>query len=1033
MLQPAAANVVVGGDTTRDITLPFASLSGKTTDRNGVAVPGVEFQQNEYWFDCAATPCVSYNVDHFNGAVISGDSGSYQMRLFPHTYDLTVVPPAGSGFGQTLVGGLQVAHDLLQNIILDLQDVTAPAIISGPSIKAIADTSAVVAWQTSEPANGAVAYGTSSPPATAVAEAAGYRTLHSRVLSGLAPDTTYFVSVSAADETGNGPIVSGVVSFHTRLTPDIAAPVIVDGPIVSGITHEEAVVEWTTDEPATGTVSFGLAGELDSTVTDEDAATSHRVVLSGLTPDALYQVQVAATDAFGNGPALSPVIGFHTMAAPDTAPPVIVEGPLAIDITATTATIIWSTDEPATSGVSWNDGTAYDLVSDPALTTAHLVTLTNLQPGTQYFSTVSTTDGAGNGPTLSSELTFTTGASGDTDPPVFTKGPWVHVVNHQKAQVKWETDEPCDSVVEFGRAADALTESESNVGLVLHHTVDLNHLEEDTLFFYRVRSTDKSGNGAVSAVLSFRTTEHSAEVDNDPVCTLGPEIVYAADSVAAVHWETDVPTDTVVEYSSPGQPVVRLSDAEKSLTHQVTLTNLAAGEHYTVAVSGTDARGRQLAQVAPHVAQLDGRGMMAAPAAAGSAPATGFTAAADPDATSPSITVFPSVVWRSDTMALIRWRTNEIADSVVRFGPGGQPLVAVAGSINDVAVHEVMLTNLDPGATYDYRVESTDPSGNGPRRSALAHFATLAAPMSIAIGADKPSPQYLAAVGTVTFTARISGGSGKFVYQFWLRSKKSGAYALKQDYGSAAGWSWTPDPLDPDAVDAYEVQVRARRESSTGPYELIASRAYALVAQPPVAALTLGADKYSPQGAGTQITFTAKARGDGGPFEYRFWLARDASAFAPVTAGFVPENTLVWTPAQPGIYKIRVYVRSVNSVAPYEKSAARQFIIVADPPVSTIRLTASPKSPTAAGSPVTFTALATPGAPGAEVEYRFWLAAGQGEPFVAVGDATTGYSPADSWNWTPPAVGMFRVMVYARTPGSIAPFEKSRTVDLAVY
>ena len=37
---------------------------------------------------------------------------------------------------------------------------------------------------------------------------------------------------------------------------------------------------------------------------------------------------------------------------------------MAIDITDTEATIIWTTDEPATSGVSYNDGTAYGVVQD---------------------------------------------------------------------------------------------------------------------------------------------------------------------------------------------------------------------------------------------------------------------------------------------------------------------------------------------------------------------------------------------------------------------------------------------------------------------------------------------------------------------------------------------------------------------------------------------------------------------------------------------------------------------------------------------
>jgi hypothetical protein len=523
-------------------------------------------------------------------------------------------------------------------------------------------------------------------------------------------------------------------------------------------------------------------------------------------------------------------------------------------------------------------------------------------------------------------------------------------------------------------------------------------------------------------VTSFRTTGDDEEDGDDPVCMLAPELVYASDTVATVRWETNVPTDTVVEYSSPGQPVQRLSDAEKNLSHQMTLTNLAAGESYAVTVSGTDAQGRQITP------QLGGGGVLAADAAAGSALSTSFATAADPDATAPAITSGPVVVRRSDRMALIRWRTGEIADSVVHYGRSGQPLTEVAGAINDITVHEVMLTNLDPGATYDYRVGSTDPAGNGPTRSAVAHFATLAVPVAIAISADKASPQHLGTIGTVTFTARTSGGGG-YEYQFWLKSKKSGTYALKQGYGGAASWAWTPDPLDPSAVDCYEVQVRARIEGSTEPYELSAVLGYSVVAQPPVAAVTLSVDKHWPQQADTKLHVTADAGGGSGAYEYKFWVARDRGAYAAVPPGYVADKTFAWTPTQAGAYKVAVWVRNAGSVAPFEQKAELAYFVLADAPVSALGLVASPKSPQPAGTPVTFTATATPGVPGTAVEYRFWLHEAAGGKWLPVGDVTSGYSTARKWHWTPAAPGIYQVMVYARTVGGSAPYEALKKIS----
>lgn len=72
----------------------------------------------------------------------------------------------------------------------------------------------------------------------------------------------------------------------------------------------------------------------------------------------------------------------------------------------------------------------------------------------------------------------------------------------------------------------------------------------------------------------------------------------------------------------------------------------------------------------------------------------------------------------TDTSAIITWNTNESADSVVEYG-----LTSAYGSTGTsagfVTGHAIPLSGLVPGATYHYRVISTDPSGN---RSVSADF-----------------------------------------------------------------------------------------------------------------------------------------------------------------------------------------------------------------------------------------------------------------------------------------------------------------------
>jgi hypothetical protein len=127
------------------------------------------------------------------------------------------------------------------------------------------------------------------------------------------------------------------------------------------------------------------------------------------------------------------------------------------------------------------------------------------------------------------------------------------------------------------------------------------------------------------------------------------------------------------------------------------------------------------------------------------------------------------------------------------------------------------------------------------------------------------------------------------------------------------------------------------------------------------------------------------------------------------------------------LYTVLVYARSVGSALPYEKTFARTYCLVEEAPVTSVALAADLVSPQPAGTALTFTAAAASGGAGG-VEYQFWLSTGAGGPYVPVGDATTGYSPADTWHWTPPAAGAYRVLVYARTAGSIAPYEATRVV-----
>jgi hypothetical protein len=92
---------------------------------------------------------------------------------------------------------------------------------------------------------------------------------------------------------------------------------------------------------------------------------------------------------------------------PDIDPPII-SNVNAVDITASTARITWTTDEPATSVVYYGTTTSYgQTASTPGYTTSHSVNLTGLTPETLYHFKVESTDSSSN-TAQSDDYTFTT-------------------------------------------------------------------------------------------------------------------------------------------------------------------------------------------------------------------------------------------------------------------------------------------------------------------------------------------------------------------------------------------------------------------------------------------------------------------------------------------------------------------------------------------------------------------------------------------------------------------------------------------------
>ena len=117
-------------------------------------------------------------------------------------------------------------------------------------------------------------------------------------LTGLTSSTTYHFRAKAV---GHGATVYGEdMTFTTAGLPDTALPVI-SQVNASEITTSGATIIWTTNEPATSRIEYGLTEEYGSfTTLDANLVTAHNVGLTGLKAGKTYHYRVISKDTPNN-------------------------------------------------------------------------------------------------------------------------------------------------------------------------------------------------------------------------------------------------------------------------------------------------------------------------------------------------------------------------------------------------------------------------------------------------------------------------------------------------------------------------------------------------------------------------------------------------------------------------------------------------------------------------------------------------------------------------------------------------------------
>jgi len=391
---------------------------------------------------------------------------------------------------------------------------TPPVITNGPLISSITSTSASITWITDVPSVSGVSWNNGTPHGMITDTV--LTTNHLEQLSGLTPNTTYYVTVSSTDALGNGPTLSKTVSFTTL--PDkvvLPKPQILAPQSVLSVTNTTAMVTWVTDQASDSEVSYGTSlSSMNLSANNATLVNQHSVALVNLLPGQTYYVKVTSVNA--NGTSVnsyidsftnSSAVSFKTLSNPVTKAPIFQTPPDIGYATSNAAVIQWNTDTSSDTKVIVTNqtfATPPQVGSSGDLTTSHQLMMTNLVPSSTYSVSVQSTDISGN--LVTKDVgTFSTPPTPGVVAPKIVQAPTVSTTA-STATINWSTDILSDSTVIYTPANSTASQSAGDITYKKAHSVTIGNLSPGTSYSIKFKSKDPIGNSSGESVGTFTTS-----------------------------------------------------------------------------------------------------------------------------------------------------------------------------------------------------------------------------------------------------------------------------------------------------------------------------------------------------------------------------------------------------------------------------------------------------------------------------------------------------------------------------------------------
>ncbi|MBI2105055.1 MAG: fibronectin type III domain-containing protein [Candidatus Omnitrophica bacterium] len=393
--------------------------------------------------------------------------------------------------------------------------------------------------------------------------------------------------------------LSGTDAVTVTVLPDDPTPPTEPGLELTAVTEASATLRVTTEQPTRVRVAYGYTTAYGQLVEDTTLARTHTLAMAPLTAGSLYTFQVTTQEATGTERRF-PDLTVVTLGVQDVEPPGAVGDLGASDVSDLTAALAWTA--PGDDGVS---GTvvAYEVqlsqqrlegAAAPFVRLVERLTglkasgqpetlpLSDLSPQTAYFAQVRARDDRGLWGAWSNEVTFTTQAPIDRQPPRLFDAA-ITAVTTEAATLTWRTDEPADSRADYSLEPGTFTHQAQDGTRVIEHHLQLTGLTPATRYYVRLSSADTAGNRATQEGLTFVTGTPDTTPPTPPGALRGTAALTAVELVwAAASDDTGVVGYTVLRN---GDSLATVS----GLTYHD--TGLAPDTAYTYLVRAQDAAG----------------------------------------------------------------------------------------------------------------------------------------------------------------------------------------------------------------------------------------------------------------------------------------------------------------------------------------------------------------------------------------------------------------------------------------------------------